>query len=104
MGKSKRGLSRTCRCAWLDGRWPEEAGPRRRMAGGGSVPRRWLSGGKGVGWPGLGAMRERGGARDGVCAGGAAVEEWGNGELELAGVWVGGGGVLGVWGGELARE
>ena len=33
--KSKRGLNRTCRCAWLDGRWPEEAGPRRRMAGGG---------------------------------------------------------------------
>ena len=31
-GKSKRGLSRTYRCAWLDGRWPEEAGPRRRMA------------------------------------------------------------------------
>ena len=28
----------------------------------------------------------------------------GNGELKLAGVRVGGGGVLGVWGGELARE
>ena len=36
--------------------------------------------------------------------GGAAVEKRGDGELELAGVRVGGGGVLGVWGGELARE
>ena len=58
VGKSKRGLSRTCRCAWLDGRWPEEAGPRRRMAGGGSAPRRQLSDGEGMGWPGLGGTRE----------------------------------------------
>ena len=28
----------------------------------------------------------------------------GDGELKLAGVRVGGGGVLGIWGGELARE
>ena len=83
-GKSKRGLSRTCRCAWLDGRWPEEVGPRRRKAGGSSARRRRLSGGEGVGWPGLGAARERGGARGGVCASGAAVEERGDGELELA--------------------
>jgi hypothetical protein len=32
------------------------------------------------------------------------VEEWGDGELELAGVLVGGGSVLGVWGLELVRE
>ena len=32
------------------------------------------------------------------------MEERGNGELELAGVRAGGGGVLEVWGGELARE
>ena len=32
------------------------------------------------------------------------MEERGDGELELACVLVGGGGVLGVWGGELARE
>ena len=32
------------------------------------------------------------------------MEMRGDGELELAGVLVGGGGVLGVWGGELARE
>ena len=104
VGKSRRGLSRTCRCAWLDGRWPEEAGPRRRMAGGGSAPWRRLSGGEGVGWPDLGAARERDGARDGVCAGGAVVEERGDGELELAGVWAGGGGVLEIWSGEVARE
>ena len=55
VGKSKRGLRRTCRCAWLDGRWPEEAGPLRRMAGGGSALRRRLSDGEGVGWPSLGA-------------------------------------------------
>ena len=72
------------------------------MAVGGSAPR--LSGGEGVGWPGLGAVRGRGGARDGVCAGGAAVEERGDGELELAGVRAGGGGVLEIWSGEVARE
>ena len=32
------------------------------------------------------------------------MEERGDGELELAAVRAGGGGVLGVWGGELARE
>ena len=32
------------------------------------------------------------------------MEERGDGELELAGVRAGGGGVLGVWGRELARE
>ena len=32
------------------------------------------------------------------------MEERGDGELELAGVRAGGGGDLGVWGGELARE
>ena len=32
------------------------------------------------------------------------MEKRGDGELELAGVRVGGGGVLGVWGGELVRE
>ena len=58
VGKSKRGLSCTCRCAWLDGRWPEEAGLRRRMAGGSSARRRRLYRGEGVGWPGLGAARE----------------------------------------------
>ena len=77
---------------------------RRRIAGGGSAPRRRLSGGEGVGWPGLGAAQERGGARDGVCAGGAAVEERGDGELELAGVRAGGGGALEIWSGEMARE
>ena len=104
MGTSRRGLSRTCRCAWLDGRWPEEAGPRRRMADGGSAPRRRLSGGEGVAWLGLGAARERGGARDGVCVGGAAMEEQGDGELELAGVRAGGGGALEILSGEVARE
>ena len=72
------------------------------MASGGSAPRRWLSGGEGMAWPSLGAVRERGGARGGVCAGGVAVEK--RGELELAGVRMGGGGVLEVWGGEVARE
>ena len=55
-------------------------------------------------WPGLGAAREQGGARVGVCAGRAAVEERGDGELELAGVRAGGGGVLEIWSGEVARE
>ena len=32
-------------------------------------------------WPG--AARERGGAEGGICAGGAAVEERGDGELEV---------------------
>ena len=53
---------------------------------------------------GRGAVRERGGAIDGVCVGGRVVEERGDGELELAGVRADGGGVLGVRGGELARE
>ena len=53
---------------------------------------------------GGGAVRERGGADGGVRAGGAAEEERGDGELELAGVWVGGGGVMRVWGGEMASE
>ena len=74
------------------------------MAGGGSAPRRRLSGGGGVGWPGLGAARERSGARGGVCAGGAAVEERGDGELEPAGVRAGSGGILEIWSGEVARE
>ena len=78
------------------------------MAGGGGSAeeddRRRLYGGEGKGWLSLGAARERGGARGGVCAGGAAVEKRGDGELELAGVRVGGGGVLEVWGGEVARE
>ena len=58
------------------------------------------------GWErsGRGAARERGGARDGVCAGGAAVEERGDGELKLVGVRAGGCGVLEVWDGELERE
>ena len=67
------------------------------MAGGSSARRRRLSGGEGVVWPGLGAARERGGARGGVCEGGAVVEERVDGELELAGV-------LRVWGGEVVRE
>jgi len=62
------------------------------------------SGGRGWKRSGRGATRERGGTEGGVCAGGATVEERGDGELELAGVRVGGGGVLGVWGGELVRE
>ena len=32
------------------------------------------------------------------------MEERGDGELELAGVRVDGGGVLGVWGGDVANE
>ena len=72
------------------------------MTVGGSAPR--LSGGEGVGWPGLGAARERGGAEGEVCAFGAAVEKRGDGELELAGVRVGGGSVLEIWSGEVARE
>ena len=36
--------------------------------------------------------------------GGGVMEERGDGELELAGVRADGGGVLGVRGGELARE
>ena len=73
------------------------------MAAGGSAPRRRLSGGEGVGWPSLGAAREQGGARGGVCAGGGGLEWRVNGELELAGVRVDGGGVMGFRGGELAR-
>ena len=49
-------------------------------------------------------MRERGGAIGGVCVGGGVVEERGDGELELVGVRVAGGGVLGFWGRELARK
>ena len=74
------------------------------MAGGCSAPRRRLFGGEGVGWPGLGAVQERGEARAGVCAGGAAVEERGDGELEFVGVRVAGGGVLVFWGRELVRK
>jgi len=36
--------------------------------------------------------------------GGGGLEWRGNGELELTGVQVGSGGVLGVWGRELANE
>ena len=49
-------------------------------------------------------MRERGGAIGGVCVGGGVLEERGDSELELAGMRADGGGVLGVRGGELARE
>ena len=56
---------------------------RREVAGGGESAEedgwRRLSGGEGLGWPSLGAARERCGARDGVCAGGAVVEERGDG-------------------------
>ena len=81
-------------------------GARRRRAAAVGVGdrRRGCSGGRGWKRSGRGAARERGGAEGGVCASGAAVEEQGDGELELAGIWVGGGGVLGVWGRELARE
>ena len=51
-----------------------------------------------------GAARERGGADGGVCVGGGGLEWRVNGELELTGVRVAGGGVLGFWGGELVRE
>ena len=49
-------------------------------------------------------MRERCGARGGVCTGGGGLEWRVDGELELAGVRVAGGGVLGFWGRELVRE
>ena len=52
----------------------------------------------------LGAAQERDGAEGRVCAGGAAVEKRGDGELELASMWADGGGVLGVWGGDVANE
>ena len=39
-----------------------------------------------------------------LCESEVEVEEWGNGELKLAGVRAGGGGVLEVRGGELVRE
>ena len=53
---------------------------------------------------GQGAARGRGRADGGVCLGGGGLEWRGDGELELAGVQVDGGGVLGVRGGELANE
>ena len=61
---------------------------------------------RGQGWKrsGRGAAREQGEVEGGVCAGGAAVEERGDGELELTGVPAGGGGVLEIWSGEVARE
>jgi len=52
---------------------------------------------------GRGAARERGGADGGVCVGGGGLEWRVDGELELAGVRVDGGGVLGFGGGDLAR-
>ena len=48
--------------------------------------RRGCSGSRGWKRSGRGAARERGGAEGGVYAGGAAVEERGDGVLKLAGV------------------
>ena len=53
---------------------------------------------------GRGAARERGGAIGGVCVGGGCLEWRVDGELELAGVRADGGGVLVVWGGDVADE
>ena len=50
-----------------------------------------------------GAVRERGGADGGVCVGRGGLEWRVDGELELTGVRVDGGGVLWFGGGELAR-
>ena len=71
-------------------------GTRRRRAAAVGVGerRQGCSGGRGWERSGRGATRERGEAEGGVCAGGAAVEERGDGELKLAGVRAGGGGVL----------
>ena len=77
---------------------------RRAAAVGVRDRRRGYSGGRGWKGNGQGATRERGGAIGGVCVGGAGLERRGDGELELAGVRVDGGGVLGVRGGELANE
>ena len=73
------------------------------MAGGGAASRRRLSGGEGMGWPGLGTVRERGGADGGVCVGRGGLEWRVDGELELAIVRVDDGSVLGFGGGEQAR-
>ena len=81
-------------------------GARRRRAAAVGIGdrRRGCSGGRGWKRSGWGATREQGGAEGGVCTGGAAVKERGDGELKLAGVRASGGGVLEVRGGELARE
>ena len=75
-------------------------GARRRRAAtvGVGDRRRGCSGSRGWKRSGRGAARERGGAEGRVCAGGAAVEERGDGELEHAGVRAAGGGVLEVSG------
>ena len=52
----------------------------------------------------LRAARGSGGARGRVCVGGGGLEWLVNGEVELVGARVGGGGVLEVWGRELAKE
>ena len=66
--------------------------------------RRGCSGDRGWKGNGQGAARERGRAIGGVCMGGGGLEWRVDGELELAGVRVDGGGVLGVRGKERANE
>ena len=85
-----------------DGR--KEARRRRAAAVGVWDRRRGCSGGQGWKGNGQGATREQGGAIVGVCVGGRDLEWRVDGELELAGVRADGGGVLGVRGGEQARE
>ena len=65
-GKRERRLRCTFGWPWLDGRWPEEAGPRRVVAGGGSA--RWwrCSGGVSEGRSGSGVLVERGEASGAV--------------------------------------
>ena len=74
------------------GRWWRETRRRGHSGGIWSTRSGWL------------ATRGRGGAGVGVGASGAAVEAWFDGGLELAGIQVDGGGVLGSGDMETAKE
>ena len=85
VGEMERRSSRTLWWSWLVGRGPEEAGPRRGAAGGGSGPARRCSSDDGVGDLGRGGSVEVCEGDGEACSGNAGRKQPVRGELELAG-------------------
>ena len=103
MGKTERRPRRTL--GWLGSSrgGPELWRRRRAAAGGARLRRRGGSGGVWATRSGRLASWGRGKAFGRVCRGGAGLELWGDGEGELVGVDMGGGGVPRCRSGEKAK-
>ena len=80
-----RGSSRTCGWSWFVGRWSEEAGRRRTVAGGEPAPRRGFTGGDGVGDLGRGGSVDVWEGDGEARSGNEGRKRPVRGELELAG-------------------